>query len=169
MVNPKPVDQLTEMEGLVLALLHRDGPLTAYEIKEAFRKSPSAFWSGSAGAVYPLVKRLEKRDILSSTDISETRRPRREFTLTERGEQLMLAWLSDVERAVDPGYDPLRTRMQFAGMLEDQQREALFDAIADRIPSPASPAPGVGTEDLHRLWLEARRDWFSRFRAIFRR
>ena len=106
MVAPKPADQLTEMEGLVLALLHRDGPLTAYEIKEVFRKSPSAFWSGSAGAVYPLVKRLEKRDILSSTDVSETRRPRREFTLTERGEQLMLAWLSDVERAVDPGYDP---------------------------------------------------------------
>ncbi|WP_412546177.1 PadR family transcriptional regulator [Maricaulis sp. MIT060901] len=162
-------DQPTEMEGMVLALLHRDGPLTAYEIKEVFRGSPSSFWSGSAGAVYPLVKRLEGRGILSSKDVSETKRPRREFSLTDHGRDLMRSWLMDVDRAIDMGYDPLRTRMQFVGMLEDADRETLFASISERIPTPIPPAPGVGTSDLHRLWLQARLDWFNSFRKIFKR
>jgi len=161
-------DQPTEMEGMVLALLYRDGPLTAYQIKEVFRGSPSSFWSGSAGAVYPLVKRLETRGILSSEDVSETKRPRREFVLTDHGRALTRAWLMDVDRAIDMGYDPLRTRMQFAGMLEDEDRETLFAAISERIPSPVPPAPGVRTQDLHRLWLQARLDWFDKFRKVFK-
>lgn len=42
--------QLTEREGAALGVVLRDGPVTSYAIKELFRKSPSEFWSGSAGA-----------------------------------------------------------------------------------------------------------------------
>ena len=160
-------EQLTELEGLVLALLHRDGVMTAYEIKESFRRSPSAFWSGSAGAVYPLVKRLEERGILSSRDVSETRRPRRVFELTDLGRELMKSWLTDVERASDPGYDPLRTRMQFMAMLDERDRSAFFDAVGKQIPNVEKPAPGEGVEALHKIWVDARIRWFRNFRKIF--
>ena len=98
--------EATELEGAVLAVIARAGSMTAYAVKEEFRSSPSSFWSGSAGAVYPLLKRLECRDWVSSRDLSETKRPKREFRITAEGRRVMAAWLTDADRAslflVDP-------------------------------------------------------------------
>jgi DNA-binding PadR family transcriptional regulator len=57
---------LSEMEGCVLALIWSGGPLMPYAIRQVFRKSPSPQWSGSAGSIYPLVDRLERRALIRS-------------------------------------------------------------------------------------------------------
>ena len=175
MVYSKPMKStdegttITEMEGMVLAIIGRDGALTAYEIKENFRTSPSGFWSGSAGAVYPLVKRLEQRRILVSKDISETRRPRRVFSLTKLGRDLMASWIVDVERAVDPGYDPLRSRLMFISLVTTKERDDFLTALSDRISqteAPPNSAPQV--RSLHALWVLARETWFREFVRVLR-
>ena len=161
-VNKYPV--ITEMEGMVLALIGRDGALTAYEIKEKFRTSPSRFWSGSAGAVYPLVKRLEQRQILASEDISETRRPRRVFSLTKAGKDLMVSWILDVERAIDPGYDPLRSRLMFISQVPSKERDEFLANIGElitRTDAPPDATPQVNS--LHKFWVAARKSWFLKF------
>ena len=50
---------LSELEAVVLGLVWSDGPCTAYAVRRTVQASLSAQWSGSAGAVYPAVARLE--------------------------------------------------------------------------------------------------------------
>lgn len=158
---------LTELEGAVLATIADRGPMTAYAIKEVFRASPSSFWSGSAGAVYPLMKRLEVSGLLVSRDESASRRPKREFALTDSGQDKLLVWLTDVERAVNAGYDPLRTRTQFSHLLDADCRRRFFDAVEQAIPAmSAPPQASPRLEKLHAFWVAARQTWFSRFRGL---
>ena len=65
---------LTELEGAALGVVVRDGPCTSYVVKEMFRGSPSEFWSGSAGSIYPLMRRLEERGLVASKRGSTGRR-----------------------------------------------------------------------------------------------
>lgn len=155
---------LTEMEGMVLAQIAREGALTAYEVKEAFRLSPSQFWSGSAGAVYPLMKRMQDRGYVKSKDVSQNKRPRREFSLTAAGKKAMQGWLSDSKRAIDPGYDPLRSRLLFIQLLpENRQRQFLEQVQQQMATIPAPQKAGEIAEKLHGLWLDSRRKWLDRF------
>ena len=82
----------------------------------------------------------------------------------------MLEWLSDVERAADPGYDPLRSRLQFLDLLpKNDQREFLNDveAALDRTKAPISKANPV--QSLHKVWKEGRRNWFRHFRDALKK
>ncbi len=58
---PTATQRLSELEAVVLGLVWSDGPCTAYAVRRTVQASLSAQWSGSAGAVYPAVARLEQR------------------------------------------------------------------------------------------------------------
>ena len=49
---------LTELEGAILSEIYHRGQKTAFQVRRAFAASHSLEWKGSAGAVYPAVKRL---------------------------------------------------------------------------------------------------------------
>ncbi|HZE88705.1 MAG TPA: PadR family transcriptional regulator, partial [Verrucomicrobiae bacterium] len=55
---------LSELEGATLGVVWSEQPCTPYAIRRVFQTSPSPFWSGSAGAIYPLVERLETRGLV---------------------------------------------------------------------------------------------------------
>ncbi len=150
---------LTEMEGATLAMIGRDGPLTAYAIKEAYRNSPSASWSGSAGAVYPMTRRLEERGLLRSQSTKGDGRGRRAYRLTPSGKRAMAKWLTDVDQACGLGFDPLRTRLFFGDLMPPAEQLAFVSAVAQQLQQPVpSPRPDdEATERLHEIWLHARR------------
>lgn len=156
---------LTELEGAALALVAREQALTAYEIKEWFRRSPSSYWSGSAGAVYPLMKRLETAGLVAGTDESRSNRPRRVFRLTAPGEAALQAWLSDAERAADAGHDPLRTRLAFVAQMPPDKAKALLHEVLQRYEGQTSPSDAAGTIAVHKSWLEMRRTWIREWLA----
>ncbi len=131
--------KLTELEGSALAIIARNGACTAYAIKETFRKSPSSFWSGSAGAVYPLVKRLEARGLITSQADENDGRARREFTITTEGEAVLADWLTDVERAANPGYDPLRTRLFFAELMPEGVLDGFLTEVDAKMRANGTP------------------------------
>jgi DNA-binding PadR family transcriptional regulator len=149
---------LTELEGAALAIIAREGPLTPYAVKEAFRNSPSEFWSGSAGAVYPLINRLEKRKLISAKADKGDGRARREFSITAAGRTAMKEWLVDAERAAGMGFDPLRTRLFFSELITPAERKAFIAAalarMEDGAPAPAVDLPHV--KPLHDLWSRLR-------------
>ena len=108
----------TDLEAAVLAVVWRDGPCTAYAIRQHFRQSPTPRWSGSAGAIYPLVRRLEARGLLRSTPGKVGARNQRDCELTAEGLAALRRWLrvpSEVDTALL--HDPLRTRVLFLSAL----------------------------------------------------
>lgn len=120
---------MTELECCVLGIVWREGPLTAYEIAKPFAESQSSYWSGSAGAIYPLVTRLEKKGLLAGEIATWNSRRKRVFTITPEGLRELRAWLAppfgdDVGAA---SFDPIRTRLSFIEALPARQRAKFFD------------------------------------------
>ena len=136
-VNPGPAARrrlaLTELEGCVLGIVWSRGPCTAYAARKVFLDSPSPYWSGSAGAVYPLLARLEAGELVRGQAHSAGRRASRRFVVTPRGRRMLERWLGPPLPAWILGIpmDPLRTRMGFLAVLP-VTRQALFLAEAER-------------------------------------
>lgn len=127
--------KLSELEGCVLGLFWSDGPCTPYAIRQVFLNSPSPHWSGSAGAIYPLVRRLERRRLLRSETRATGRRPSRLYALTPAGTRALQTWLSPPlpEVAVGVPPDPLRTRLRVLEALPPARRRAFLADARSRL------------------------------------
>lgn len=127
--------QLSELEGAVLGIIGLEGPCTAYAVRARFLASPSPQWSGSAGAIYPLVERLERRGLLSSKAQKGTRRKGRLYALAPAGRRTLRAWLAPPL----PGWalgvppDPLRTRLGFFHVLSPGERQAFVQEAREGV------------------------------------
>jgi DNA-binding PadR family transcriptional regulator len=121
------------MELVVLGVVWKRGPCTGYAVAREFVTSPSSHFSGSAGAVYPAVRRLARDGYLAGAAGRQGRRRRRTYTITRRGRDALRRWLSppipaDAARIT---YDPIRTRAYFLAALPPKRRAA-FLADAER-------------------------------------
>ncbi|HZN05057.1 MAG TPA: helix-turn-helix transcriptional regulator, partial [Candidatus Polarisedimenticolia bacterium] len=88
-----PRRPLTELEGCVLGVLSTLGPCTAYVVRCHFLESPSPYWSGSAGSIYPLLKRLRGLGLVQERPREEGRRRSILLSLTAAGRTALAGWL----------------------------------------------------------------------------
>lgn len=100
---------LSELEGAVLSEIHHRHNRTAFKVRRAFQTSPSIEWSGSAGAVYPAIRRLVAAGLIESSPIT-TGRKGSLLVLSEEGVAAVEAWVCDPVRATSVGVDPFRLR-----------------------------------------------------------
>jgi len=128
MSAPQPV---SDLEGVLLGIVGKFGPCTAYALRKHFEGSPTRFFTSSTGAIYPAVRRLERAGLLASRADRRGRQRRRLLQLTPGGEAVLQAWLGPPvdEGAFGTPYDPLRTRMYFVGALPARRRQAFLDAL----------------------------------------
>jgi PadR family transcriptional regulator AphA len=119
---------LTELEGCVLGLFWERGPCTPYAIRKEFLASLSPYWSGSAGAIYPLIERLDRRRLIRAASGAQGPRRSKHYSLTPAGRQALRRWLGPplTETTLGIPPDPLRTRMQFLGALPHPRKMSLL-------------------------------------------
>ena len=128
-----PARGLTELEGCVLGVIGTRGPCTPYAVRREFLASLTPYWSGSAGAIYPLIARLRRRRLIRGSVSTGDARGRTLYSLTAAGSRALSRWLSPPLSALVVGAppDPIRTRIGFLGLLRPAGRHALLaDAIA---------------------------------------
>lgn len=88
-----PDRDLTTLEYVVLGLISA-GPQSGYSIINTFESTIYLRWSASPGSIYPMLKRLEKHNIIAGElEMIHETRPRKMYTLTPQGEALLDAWL----------------------------------------------------------------------------
>lgn len=123
---------VTELEAAVLGVVWRDGPCTPYAIRQHFRESRAPRWSGSAGAIYPLVQRLERRGLLRSKHSVRGKRGQRDYRITPRGIADLREWIKAPPGGTNAAlvHDPLRTKVFF---LEALPREEARSLVSDSI------------------------------------
>lgn len=121
-------DDLTELEGAVLTEVHHHDNGTAFAVARAFKRSLSAEWSGSAGAIYPAIKRLTARGLIVQS-AARTGRKTRDLSLTPAGIDALDAWSCDADRAVGIGLDPFRLRAGLWQRLPADRRRAQLEAV----------------------------------------
>jgi DNA-binding PadR family transcriptional regulator len=120
---------MSDLEHAVLGVIWLRQPCTAYAVRQAFEQSPTAHWSGSAGAIYPLVRRLEQRRLLRSAARRGDKRATRLYRLTRRGLAELQTWLRPPLPDA-PGLmnvDPLRVRVRFWRALSARDRQAAIE------------------------------------------
>ncbi|MBV9497154.1 MAG: PadR family transcriptional regulator [Acidobacteria bacterium] len=125
--------EATELESTVLGVVWLRGPCTAYVVRQEFLLSGSAHWSGSAGAIYPLLARLEQHGLIKAKESEWGRGSKKEYSVTRRGMTALRSWIGPPlpEWTAAPTFDPVRTRLSFLGALQPEQR-AEFVAEAQR-------------------------------------
>jgi DNA-binding PadR family transcriptional regulator len=159
---------LTELEGCVLGNLKALGPCTPYAIRREFLASTTPYWSGSAGAIYPLIARLARSGLLRAARRTGDGRGGTLYALTAAGERALRRWLGPPLSllTVGPPPDPIRSRVSFLALLPLEKRRAfLAEAEADlRRLIAADQQPAADPFDAwalrgRRLMMEARLAW----------
>lgn len=165
------MNELTDLEGAALADIARHGPTTSYAVAKTFAESPSEFWSGSAGAVYPMIKRLETRGLLEAVQGINGRRARTDYCITDTGRDALRAWLLDADRAAGLGFDPLRTRAIHLDLVSREERVRFLDDIAARMRVMAEDDVWTDEPRLRRIHdsvLAAREAWLKALDELLR-
>lgn len=122
---------MTELEACVLALVARDGPLTAYQVRMEFERSRASSWRASTGSVYPMIKRLVARGLLSAELRPADGRGAAHLLATAAGRRRAQAWLTETPAWIgDVAEDPIRTRVHFLSLLPMAKRLAAIDGMA---------------------------------------
>jgi DNA-binding PadR family transcriptional regulator len=126
--------KLSELEGAILSEVEHCGQTTAFQVRRAFAESFSLEWKGSAGAVYPAVRRLAQDGFLHAS-AAQGGRATRHLSITDPGRQALSAWACDAARATSSGVDPFRLRAGIWSLLPASDRQALFRDLDERIAS----------------------------------
>jgi DNA-binding PadR family transcriptional regulator len=174
--------RLSELECFVLGLVWERGPCSPYDLRRHMLASPSTQWSASAGAIYPLVRRLRRRQLLASAPARTGRRRRLEYRVTSGGVAALRAWIGPplAPEAVTVSHDPLRSRARFLKALSPARRRAwvrdALEALARvearvhawhaRFDTDADPVARLLSAHARRD-LAARRAWLADVRRLF--
>ncbi len=168
--------ELTDLEHTVLGVLWRDGASTPYRLRREFLDSPIPSWSGSAGSIYPLVRRLEREGLLASEDSASDRRGTRLYDLTPAGRRALKRWLLPPlpRRDALPGVDAVRSRLLFLQLLTARERARFLAQIQAQLDDAVTELRAIvtdaeeGGDQIHVLAsrgglkvAEARCAWFS--------
>lgn len=160
-------DATSELEGAILAEIHHRGCRTAFQVRRAFQLSPSSEWSGSAGAVYPAIRRMTQAGLIRTAPLPGGRRAR-SLELTQRGVDALTAWTCDVDRACGAGLDPFRLRSGLWRELRPSQRRKVLTQLQTTLRSalasiPRNDVDGVerARDELAALLQETRLAWIA--------
>ena len=125
----------SDLERVVLGVIWRDGPCTAYRVRQEFVESPTSHWSGSQGSIYPLLRKLESRGLVSSRRDLDDQRNTKQLNITPAGKKQLQAWFDPVQSPDSflLEYDAIRTRMFFVQVLTPARRERYFDQLEQRL------------------------------------
>lgn len=121
--------RLSELEAMVLGLIASEGPCTAYAVRRIVGASLSAQWSGSAGAVYPAVARLQEHGLVRAREQATGKRVSQALTATAAGKRALAAWLKAPTDPLVLGIppDPIRLRLRFFALLSADERLTFLD------------------------------------------
>lgn len=129
MVKSRRTRELSRLELAALGLVLTGGPCTAYWVQRQFQESLSSFFSGSAGAVYPAIERLEQRGLIEGRTSRNGERVSRQYKLTAGGKKTLRRWLLPPLPAEDIAFtmDPVRTRIFSLSALSPSERLRFVD------------------------------------------
>ena len=104
-------------------------PLSGYDLRKIFTATPMGHFSTSPGAVYPALRRLERRGLIKGTvKQKNTLRPKQTFVTTTKGQALLKRTLSLPVTLGDVKWnlDGLMLRFAFMGKLLGRKRTLSF-------------------------------------------
>ena len=127
--------KLTELQGAALGIIWLNSPCTPYQVRMVFQRSPSPHWTGSAGAIYPLIRNLESACLISSQRYRVGKRLARRYSITVTGRRALQKWLQDAvaDKTIGVPVDALRTRIRFFAALPRSAGAKLIEEVQKQL------------------------------------
>jgi len=116
--------RITEYEGVLLALVLRQQPVTAYQLVKIHEQSPVTSFNTSKGQVYPAIRRLKDRGLLEARKVAGDGRGSEALTVTAAGREAVHRWVQDIAPSHMVLDDPLRTRILSFDILTREEQLA---------------------------------------------
>lgn len=127
---------LTDFEHILIGLTVRR-PRSGYELKRFFASSPATVYEPSSGALYPALRRLERRGLLrSALAVSAGRRAHRRYLPTPAGRDAHRRWLRSPVDPATVGRDLGVHLMRFAlaeGSMTSDEVLTFLDELGDAL------------------------------------
>jgi DNA-binding PadR family transcriptional regulator len=142
----KDVDKTSTLDCVLLGLIEQ-APRSGYDLRKAFTLTPLRHFSDSPGAIYPALRRLERRGwIAADRDEAGSGRGRRAFRLVPPGRAALMAWLRRPPTRADLvwGLDDLMPRFAFMS-------QCLSRAEIGRFLRTLEPVVGAYVRELERF------------------
>jgi len=102
-------------------------PMTGYEIRQLIEESIGHFWHESYGQIYPVLKKLHFRGLVTRKKCRKAGKPERhEYGISAKGRKLLFEWLSR-EPKQERVRNELLLKLHFAfmGDVEDHLRNVM--------------------------------------------
>jgi len=122
------VSTITPLDYALLGLLEQ-APRSGYDLRKIFETMALGSYSGSPGAIYPALRRLEQLGLIEGeVDATKALRPKKVFRPTRIGEETLRRWLArDIEREdVVRRLDELMLRFAFHAALGSRRATRHF-------------------------------------------
>ncbi|MFG0304613.1 MAG: PadR family transcriptional regulator [Phycisphaerales bacterium JB040] len=147
-------DEPSRLENFVLAYVQKHQPITPYAVRMMIEKNLSTTFSSSAGSIYPLMRRLEKRGLMKSVASARGKRKHVEYSVTPAGKKAVRDW---VRPPYDQGdlwpTDGLRERFHYLNLLSRAEQKAWIEharteleAGLERLKTLPEPPEGFETQ-----------------------
>jgi len=164
---------MTELDHTVLAIVGRDGPMSAYDVRKEFSGSLTPAWSSSTGSIYPCIRRLVESGRLTAS-APKGGRSKRILAITPAGRRVLRDWLSsDTALIASATPDPIRTRCYFLSLMTRFDRDRFLDDALRSTEKALASAEAIRNDRLKAklgslqhlvsegviFELAARRDW----------
>jgi PadR family transcriptional regulator, regulatory protein AphA len=117
--------------GRVLLGMIAEGHGTGYAIKAEIERSTRFYWGASVGGIYPELRRLQKRGLVSRSDDPRGESRRHAYLLTPAGREALRAWLVHPEEDVIEMRNEGLLKLRFAGVLDPAERSAVVQRMSD--------------------------------------
>lgn len=161
--------QVSDHEAILLALLLRCQPATAYQLLRIHAQSPLSRYNESKGSLYPLVRRLTARGLLASCRVAGDRRNARLLTCTDAGRDAVRTWACRVGPMQARADDPLAVKAVALDLLSASEQRAWIGAarqlLIGRMAELEMDRPPSTLTDLARtgamLNLRSRIEWLE--------
>lgn len=109
------------LESIVLGMLfERD--LAGYDLKKAIENGIGVFYKASYGSLYPALKRLTQKGLLTTYEQPQGSRPKIFYRITQEGKAVFLAWLCAPMELLE-GTNTHLAKVYFFDQLPPPQRE----------------------------------------------
>lgn len=127
--------KLSHLAYIALGVVASEQPCSGYAVMKKFQESSSTYFSGSAGAIYPLLKRLEASGLVDEERSQAGTRTRRTYSITQKGSDALEAWISAPVPREDVAFlvDLLRARTLFFERLSKPKRRAFVKDAREQL------------------------------------
>ena len=108
-------------------------PISGYDMKKMFDTSIKHFWPADQSQIYRTLSKLKKEDLIDMKLIIQENRPNSKiYSLTEKGEEVFLNWLSKPV-GIEESRVPWLMQVFFAARLSDDMIISIFQQTAKQI------------------------------------